>query len=778
MCFASFVLTQIAASLLSVQPPQLTALVQRYDKDLAAIQAEYDAIATRDTEAVLKNLRAMQQQLAKNPTWADAELIGDYLQRYTPQRTRSFGGKGDETLPGPALKLVLEYHEAGDVAFAESIKRRYELNRRFSDWLRELRDDFREARDATAADAVVQYLQSREQKFSAETSSIVLKEMNRDLNISLNAARKETRSGARKLFVDLREVQSHYEKLEDLDTALEIRKLLRDLLAKESESALLSSLRDEIPEIPSDAQRLIDEFLATNNAMESKVADELKKTLAKFISRFEAEVVSAMENDDLDAAYARLTKFQSLRQTAGLSIDGDPFKWDRKTSGIDTLPMTDASRILVTEFLDARQKRFDESDAAEQVLRDELTLSLEQTLLREDLLPKDQKALKKTIRFLYADYTAGLRGLQLFQVSEDLPREALMAVKQFVEKTAELRNDLAARHNSAFQELTQKQKAVRVELIQQKDYVNAFGAMACVELLKPLFDPILVLADKESNLLKARMAEVLDVQDGKVLVRFNGLTEAEWCPRSTVFYAPEDFPAIRPEEIEIPRSLTSGTPVTPNLQLRPGQQVLAASGPFWTEARIVEVSPFGIKVHWDPTNGNRADSFVHRVQLLIPGDANSETTTQELGIVIPGLLGGTGGSKFRKVSPDNKPVTALKITTGEWAGAKCINEFEPVWDQSLQNDANTVVARDGYALGAVHVEAKKFVYALRFEFMRVAEGGQLNPEDSYLSDWFGTRGQAEEKILTGNGRPVIGFFGRRLAVLDAIGAEFGSVPEE
>jgi hypothetical protein len=215
MCFASFLLTQIAASLLSLQPPQLTALVQRYEKDLAALQAEYDANGTRDTEALLKNLREMQQQLAKNPTWADAELIGDYLQRITPQQTRSFGGKGDEMLPGPALRVVLEYHEAGDVAFAESIKRRYELNRRFSSWLRELRDDFREARDATAADTVGQYLQSREQKFSPETSSIALKEMNRDLNSSLNAARKETRSGARKLFVDLRDVQSHYEKLED-----------------------------------------------------------------------------------------------------------------------------------------------------------------------------------------------------------------------------------------------------------------------------------------------------------------------------------------------------------------------------------------------------------------------------------------------------------------------------------------------------------------------------------------------------------------------------------
>ena len=491
-----------------------------------------------------------------------------------------------------------------------------------------------------------------------------------------------------------------------------------------------------------------------------------------------AEFARILSADDVDAAYSLLTRFQSFRKSHDLPSEGIKLGWDRERPDITTLALSDESRGVVDEFLVSRQKRFDEVDASEQALRDELVGKLNLILMGKNLRPEDRESLTKTIDFLKADYTFGIRGLLLFEVDDELPDEALTAVKQFVEQTTGLREELTAGHQSAVRDLARKQKLVRVKLIQQEEYVRAFGAMASVDLLTPWFEPIAVMADKYSHRRDASIAEVLDVRESEVLLRYQYQSGSKWCPRSNVFYAPGDFPGPRPEEIDLPDEPAPGLSVLPGTRLRPWQQVLATTGVFWKEAKIVDVTLIGIKVRWDGDTSKTHDTVVHRAQLRIPGKPGAQAAIPDAHGILPELLGGTGGAPFRTVSPTGKPVTGIRVTTEEWAGISCIRRIEPHWDRTLENDPITVVAREKYALGAVHVEAEKYVYALKFEFMRIGADGLLNAEDSYVSDWFGTPGRVEVRILTGQGRPVIGFFGRHLAVLDSVGAEFRSSGEK
>ncbi len=71
----------------------------------------------------------------------------------------------------------------------------------------------------------------------------------------------------------------------------------------------------------------------------------------------------------------------------------------------------------------------------------------------------------------------------------------------------------------------------------------------------------------------------------------------------------------------------------------------------------------------------------------------------------------------------------------------------------------TVVARPGYAVGAINTRTGLFLDAFQFVFMKF-DDGQLDPSDSYTSDWLGDpRGGGDGKA-SGDGNLVVGIHGR------------------
>jgi hypothetical protein len=138
------------------------------------------------------------------------------------------------------------------------------------------------------------------------------------------------------------------------------------------------------------------------------------------------------------------------------------------------------------------------------------------------------------------------------------------------------------------------------------------------------------------------------------------------------------------------------------------------------------------------------------------------------------LVGGTGGAPFRVVSPDGEPAVGVRYRLGQWDGQDVIAKIEGVfWRQKESGPLEYVLAREGYALGAIQVDGGEFVYAVRLAFMRI-DGNRLDAKDSYISQWIGSPSGKDPTTLNGKGAPVIGFHGRAAAIVDAVGLVFAA----
>ncbi len=136
------------------------------------------------------------------------------------------------------------------------------------------------------------------------------------------------------------------------------------------------------------------------------------------------------------------------------------------------------------------------------------------------------------------------------------------------------------------------------------------------------------------------------------------------------------------------------------------------------------------------------------------------------------LVGVPVGRPFRAVSRDGQPVVGVRYRLGQWRRKDAVAKIEGVFKREKEpGQWEYVLAREGYALGAIQVDAGDFVFAVRLAFMRI-DGKRLDTKDSYVSQWIGTPSGEEPKTLKGNGAPAIGFHGHSMAVVSAVGLVF------
>ena len=145
------------------------------------------------------------------------------------------------------------------------------------------------------------------------------------------------------------------------------------------------------------------------------------------------------------------------------------------------------------------------------------------------------------------------------------------------------------------------------------------------------------------------------------------------------------------------------------------------------------------------------------------------------------MVGGPGGKEHilgGKIYADvghptrGSLVRSVRYGVREWQGEKTLHSMSlnsRRADRSLGVSTDIVVAKEGYAVGGVVVDASDIVHAIQLIFMRVKEDDQLDPRNTYKSDWLGHPSGATPVEINGGGRRVIGFMTRRQAALDAIG---------
>jgi hypothetical protein len=112
----------------------------------------------------------------------------------------------------------------------------------------------------------------------------------------------------------------------------------------------------------------------------------------------------------------------------------------------------------------------------------------------------------------------------------------------------------------------------------------------------------------------------------------------------------------------------------------------------------------------------------------------------------------------------------LRFTLGNWAGKDALGPLTPIFPSTKDQAAEgmSVVAKDGYAVGGLLVDADDHVTALRIIFMKI-DKDKLDPKDTYTSDWLGKPSGVEPRKLAGAGAKIIGIHGRQGLVTDAVG---------
>jgi S1-C subfamily serine protease len=134
------------------------------------------------------------------------------------------------------------------------------------------------------------------------------------------------------------------------------------------------------------------------------------------------------------------------------------------------------------------------------------------------------------------------------------------------------------------------------------------------------------------------------------------------------------------------------------------------------------------------------------------------------------LLGNRGLAHYEDVAPGDNLLVGLDVGVVEAGGNEFIHAVCPIYRSGQKptlfgrqygTDFKRVVrllAKPGYAVGAMTVKTGMNVDGLSLSFMRI-DGARLVPEDNYESEWVGDNRPGGQTKLSGEGHPVLGIIG-------------------
>jgi hypothetical protein len=171
-----------------------------------------------------------------------------------------------------------------------------------------------------------------------------------------------------------------------------------------------------------------------------------------------------------------------------------------------------------------------------------------------------------------------------------------------------------------------------------------------------------------------------------------------------------------------------------------------------------------------PTNPNGASAPARPVSPAQPVAPAVSPAVPKKATKKSEMLGGPEGFPFEMDSPGQQPIVGFRFAMGSWAGTAAVAQLEPIVDRNVTGEPeNLIVGRDGFVVGGLQVDAAELVQAVRIVFVRQQEDGTLDKKDFYLSDCIGKpTGQTAKTLGKGN-VPVLGLYGRRGLVLNALG---------
>ncbi|MBN9121576.1 MAG: hypothetical protein J0I06_20915 [Planctomycetes bacterium] len=143
--------------------------------------------------------------------------------------------------------------------------------------------------------------------------------------------------------------------------------------------------------------------------------------------------------------------------------------------------------------------------------------------------------------------------------------------------------------------------------------------------------------------------------------------------------------------------------------------------------------------------------------------------------LVPGkttpIAGGGFDPEFRDGPDAGGLLVGLEVGLGKFFNNDVIRAVRPIFREGGKevlgeqrgtelNRVVRVVAKPGYAVGAITTKSGLGLDGFSVTFMKVAEGGKLDPKDSYESEWIGGMGGGGPTKHGGDGTPVIGIVGK------------------
>jgi hypothetical protein len=162
----------------------------------------------------------------------------------------------------------------------------------------------------------------------------------------------------------------------------------------------------------------------------------------------------------------------------------------------------------------------------------------------------------------------------------------------------------------------------------------------------------------------------------------------------------------------------------------------------------------------DPRPKSKASLYARVRQVVLE---NKTEETQRLGI---------GDFPYEDVPEDGSIMVGMEVTYAPFFSDQIIKSVRAIyqcWDGTRYDGPvcgnptgvrERVVAREGYAIGAVAIKAGMGIDGMQLTFMEIGADG-LNPNKTYLSRWLGGHGGSDAGTFVNDGRPIVGIAGMR-----------------
>jgi S1-C subfamily serine protease len=141
----------------------------------------------------------------------------------------------------------------------------------------------------------------------------------------------------------------------------------------------------------------------------------------------------------------------------------------------------------------------------------------------------------------------------------------------------------------------------------------------------------------------------------------------------------------------------------------------------------------------------------------------------------PRIQGGGGDPEFQDPAPASGLLVGLEVGVGKFFNNDVIKAVRPIFrvkgkdstgswhgltTPDIVKDVVKVVAKPGYAVGAITLKTGLGIDGLSLTFMKVTPENALDPKDRYESDWIGGMGGGGPVTVGDGSAPVVGLIGK------------------